>query len=78
MACSAWLDGFLTIDNFACSGQSAGTSTYIGWSDPSTNVYFSGDISEIPIYNRALQTAERQSIEQYLKPKWNLPFSYQG
>ena len=34
------------------------------------NRHFTGDIAEIIIYNRALSTAEREQVEQYLGVKW--------
>ncbi len=36
--------------------------------------YFNGDIAEIIIFNRALNTEERQDIENYLQKKYNLNF----
>jgi len=37
------------------------------------NTYFNGDIVEVLVYNRALSDSERQSVEQYLDGKYNLP-----
>jgi hypothetical protein len=34
--------------------------------------YYPGDVSEIIVYNRALSTAERQAVEQYLMTKYHL------
>jgi len=38
-----------------------------------TNVSSAGDISEILIYDSALSTADRISVESYLKAKWGTP-----
>ena len=37
------------------------------------NTYFNGDIVEVLVYNRTLSDSERQSVEQYLGTKYNLP-----
>ncbi len=37
--------------------------------------FFHGDIAEIIIYNAVLTTAQRQSVERYLKAKYNLTVS---
>jgi hypothetical protein len=34
--------------------------------------YYPGDVSEVIVYNRALNTAERQTVEQYLMAKYHL------
>jgi hypothetical protein len=34
--------------------------------------YYAGDVSEIIVYGRALSTAERQAVEQYLMVKYHL------
>lgn len=34
--------------------------------------YFNGDLMEIIMFNRALNTEERTSIEEYLSKKWNI------
>lgn len=36
--------------------------------------YFNGEIAEIINYDRALDTAERQSLEAHLSEKWGTPF----
>jgi hypothetical protein len=36
------------------------------------NLMFNGDIGEILVYNRALSTSERQTVEGYLAWKWGL------
>lgn len=35
--------------------------------------YFEGDIAEIIIYSRALDTVEREAVEDYLRTKWAVP-----
>jgi hypothetical protein len=36
------------------------------------STYYDGDIGEIIIFDRALKTEERQSIEKYLGQKWGI------
>ena len=47
-----------------------GSSATIGRGDQ--NTYYPGEASEVIIYNRALTTAERQLVEQYLMQKYHL------
>jgi hypothetical protein len=77
-ACSAWLDGQPVIQDYACIGQNANGQLGLGNNPNATSQYFTGDLAELLIYNRILQTTERQNVEEYLQSKWNLPFSYQG
>lgn len=44
-------------------------SAYIGKSG-STNYHYDGDIGEIIMYTKTLNTEERQAVEQYLAKKW--------
>jgi hypothetical protein len=37
-----------------------------------TNYHFNGLVGEVIIYNRALTTEERQSVESYLGKKWGI------
>jgi hypothetical protein len=48
----------------------SGSSVTLGRGDQ--NSYYPGEASEIIIYNRALTTAERQLVEQYLTAKYHL------
>ena len=43
-----------------------------GWGSPVYTDYFSGDIAEIFVYNRALTTAEQQQMEVYLADKYGV------
>jgi hypothetical protein len=38
----------------------------------SNNTFYSGDVSELIVYARALEPAERQKVEQYLMTKYHL------
>ena len=38
-----------------------------------TNGALDGDLMEIIMYTRALTSAERDSIEEYLSKQWNIP-----
>lgn len=49
----------------------AGSS--IGYYNAGVTVYYNGDLCEIIMFNRALKTEERRSIESYLSKKWNIP-----
>jgi hypothetical protein len=60
-----------SVSNFGASGP----LTAIG-GEPNPNhttVNFVGAIYEVIIYNRALSTTDRQSMESYLRTKWSLP-----
>ena len=43
-----------------------------GWGSPVYTDYFSGDIAEVFVYNRALTTAEQQQMEVYLADKYGV------
>ncbi len=56
------------------------TSTLVGWSASDHTIgknpiprYLDGEIAEFIIYTSALGTTDRQSVEAYLKAKWNTP-----
>lgn len=38
--------------------------------------YFNGDVGEIIIYSRALNSEERKAVEKYLSQKWQIALSY--
>lgn len=44
----------------------------IGYYNAGVTVYYNGDLCEIMMFNRALKTEERRSIESYLSKKWNI------
>ncbi len=54
------------------SGVETADSITIGRAAKTSTEYMNGDIAEILVYNRALGTAERTSIETYLNKKWNV------
>jgi hypothetical protein len=69
--------------SFYIDGNLIGTSSYdgmasslffIGTLNGSTHVahLFNGDIGEIIVYDRRLNTEERTSVEGYLKKKWGI------
>jgi len=35
--------------------------------------FFAGDVAEVLVYNRVLSDAELQSLDQYLRNRYNLP-----
>jgi hypothetical protein len=47
------------------------TNSYLGQASGGGN-YFNGEISEVIIYQTALSTAQRQSVENYLINKFSL------
>jgi hypothetical protein len=47
------------------------TNSYLGQASGGGN-FFNGEIAEVIIFNTALTTAQRQSIENYLISKFNL------
>ena len=69
---SMWLNG-QNVASFAGKVQQingAGTSALLG--EGAYNTFYSGDVSEVIVYNRALLAAEQQAIEQYLMKKYHL------
>lgn len=66
-----WVDGASVI------GPSAqGTGVLDGYtvgSDATAANWLNGDIAEVLIYDTALGTTDRQSVEAYLKAKWGTP-----
>lgn len=69
---SMWLNG-QSLGSF--SGKSAilsgsGNSALLGMGLNST--FYCGDLSEVIVYGRALSDSERQSVETYLRAKYNL------
>ena len=70
-----WLNGGDTPDA-SNSGQTTPLNSY----DNSTigrylNQFFSGDLAEIIIFKRALQTKERKEVEDYLSKKYDIKLS---
>ena len=72
---SYWENGGTTPD-VTGSSQTATlislTTPYIAKKIASTTQYYHGDLAELIIYSRALNTEERQSIEDYLSKKYNI------
>jgi prepilin-type N-terminal cleavage/methylation domain-containing protein len=58
----------------ASSGNFNVRSVFIGsrWYNSAPNCFYSGDLAELIIFNRALKDEERKSIEQYLGKKFSL------
>jgi hypothetical protein len=58
---------------FVTSGGTLSTNAYIGGNAASSGaISFIGNISEILVYNRALNNYERQQVEGYLALKWGI------
>jgi hypothetical protein len=54
--------GAVTLDTFAIGG----------WATTIERDFFPGDVAEVIIYNTALGTTDRQSVEDYLYSKWGI------
>ena len=54
--------GTVTLDTFAIGG----------WATTIERDFFPGDVAEVVIYNTALGTTDRQSVEDYLYSKWGI------
>ncbi len=47
-------------------------NNFIGKRSDFTTNYFDGDLAELIVYNRAISSSERKSVEEYLSRKWNI------
>jgi len=72
--CSGYVNGKQVYNKSHGSGDISTTANdcYIGSYNNSSG-WWDGQINEVLIYNRALSTDERQSVELYLSRKWNIP-----
>lgn len=64
-----------TLASTTASSANAATSLNNTIGVTNTTEYMNGDIAEIIIFDRALKTEERQSIEKYLGKKWGIKVS---
>ena len=71
---SQYLNGILSGSDTPGTRSQPNTGNYIG-AYLGNNYYMPGYISEIIVYNTALNTSQRQLIEGYLATKWNLQSS---
>lgn len=73
---NAYLNGGTATSFTESHGNSGYTSLGIGSiAAAAVGASFDGDIGEIIIFDRALKTEERQSIEKYLGQKWGIKIS---
>lgn len=66
---------FLAGSATGTTALSAYPNSRIGYSATNSPVLYNGDICEIIMFNRALKTEERRSIESYLGKKWGITVS---
>ena len=64
-----------TTDEFQTAGTASATNSLgirIGADAANNNLrgFYTGDVAELIVYNRALDNEERESIEEYLRQKW--------
>ncbi len=71
-----WQNGGVTPDGIG-SGSAHETKllSFAGAAISGYGTNYNGNIGEIIMFNRALKTEERQSIETYLSKKYNIPIS---
>jgi len=67
-----FIDGVSFISETNSTPLSSYDSAQIGAYGNSSASYFDGDIAEIIMFNRALNSEERKSVESYLSEKWNI------
>jgi hypothetical protein len=77
----AFVDGCLELEENPGNGA-AGSGFYVGSRNDEDERYFVGDIAEILVYDRALNSSEHVALVSYLAQKWgfsaNLPKHCQG
>lgn len=54
------------------TGLTSNAGSAIGYAAAGVNTYFTGDLCEIIMFNRAITTEERDVIEVYLGKKWGI------
>ncbi len=75
---SYWLNNASNTANITNNTQTTAVSTYNGGKiggQPPLGFHYSGDISEIIIYNRSLASQERKDVMKYLSKKYNIAIS---
>ncbi|MDB4710953.1 hypothetical protein OAF16_04410, partial [Flavobacteriales bacterium] len=68
-------EGFIDNSVSGSAVPSGHNSTYLGASNASNQYPFSGDISEVIVYNEALNDAQRIILDNYLSTKYSIALS---
>lgn len=69
---TAWRDGAPVATGGPAGGSFTATAFAIG-AAANTSAFYAGAIGEALVYARALSSAERATVEAYLKAKWGTP-----
>ena len=67
-----YINGSMVAEANLGSRISTKNNNFIGRRSDSTVNYFDGDLAELIVYNRAISSSERKSVEEYLSRKWNI------
>lgn len=72
----SWLNGTVDINNGAIGTNTETENVIIGARTNGTGFLFTGDISEIIMYDKELSASERESLETYLAIKYGITQSH--
>ncbi len=67
-----YINGSMVAEANLGSRISTKNNNFIGKRSDFTTNYFDGDLAELIVYNRAISSSERKSVEEYLSRKWNI------